>query len=210
MAHNEEHAEDRDDENVANSRGEVDKEKQEISSESGSEDENNTLRNCEEKIKDMEERLKEKESEAFDLKMENIKLKEKLRQEREIYERETKRRILKEKIDIFKEFLEVLDNIERALLSIENDNTEQTKGIRLIHDQLMKFLSSYGIKEIDVLNKPYDPNIAEIGEAVQTNDVPPNTVVKVLRSGYLIGDDVLRTAIVSVAVPLQEKKEESN
>ena len=210
MAHNEEHAEDRDDENVANSRGEVDKEKQEISSESGSEDENNTLRNCEEKIKGMEERLKEKESEAFDLKMENIKLKEKLRQEREIYERETKRRILKEKIDIFKEFLEVLDNIERALLSIENDNTEQTKGIRLIHDQLMKFLSSYGIKEIDVLNKPYDPNIAEIGEAVQTNDVPPNTVVKVLRSGYLIGDDVLRTAIVSVAVPLQEKKEESN
>ncbi len=210
MAHNEEHAGDRDDENVANSRDEVDKEKQEISSESGSEDENNTLRNCEEKIKDMEERLKEKESEAFDLKMENIKLKEKLRQEREIYERETKRRILKEKIDIFKEFLEVLDNIERALLSIENDNTEQTKGIRLIHDQLMKFLSSYGIKEIDVLNKPYDPNIAEIGEAVQTNDVPPNTVVKVLRSGYLIGDDVLRTAIVSVAVPLQEKKEESN
>lgn len=210
MAHNEEHAGDRDDENVANSRDEVDKEKQEISSESGSEDENNTLRNCEEKIKDMEERLKEKESEAFDLKMENIKLKEKLRQEREIYERETKRRILKEKIDIFKEFLEVLDNIERALLSIENDNTEQTKGIRLIHDQLMKFLSSYGIKEIDVLNKPYDPNIAEIVEAVQTNDVPPNTVVKVLRSGYLIGDDVLRTAIVSVAVPLQEKKEESN
>jgi molecular chaperone GrpE len=209
MAHNEEHAEDRDDENVANSRDKVDKEKQEISSESGS-DGNNTLRNCEEKIKDMEERLKEKESEAFDLKMENIKLKEKLRQEREIYERETKRRILKEKIDIFKEFLEVLDNIERALLSIENDNTEQTKGIRLIHDQLMKFLSSYGIKEIDVLNKPYDPNIAEIGEAVQTNDVPPNTVVKVLRSGYLIGDDVLRTAIVSVAVPLQEKKEESN
>jgi len=103
-----------------------------------------------------------------------------------------------------------LDNIERALLSIENDNNEQTKGIRLIHEQLMKFLSSYGIKEIDVLNKPYDPNIAEIGEAVETNEVLPNTVVKVLRRGYFIGDDVLRTAIVSVAVPLKEKKEESN
>ena len=210
MAHNEEHAGDRDDENVANSRDEVDKEKQETSSESNLEEQNNALRNCEEKMKDMKEQLKEKESEAFDLKMENIKLKEKLRQEREIYERETKRRILKEKIDIFKEFLEVLDNIERALLSIENDNNEQTKGIRLIHEQLMKFLSSYGIKEIDVLNKPYDPNIAEIGEAVETNEVLPNTVVKVLRRGYFIGDDVLRTAIVSVAVPLKEKKEESN
>lgn len=210
MAQNEEHTENINKDNVVNPCDEVDKEKQETSSESNLEEQNNALRNCEEKMKDMKEQLKEKESEAFDLKMENIKLKEKLRQEREIYERETKRRILKEKIDIFKEFLEVLDNIERALLSIENDNNEQTKGIRLIHEQLMKFLSSYGIKEIDVLNKPYDPNIAEIGEAVETNEVLPNTVVKVLRSGYFIGDDVLRTAIVSVAVPLKEKKEESN
>lgn len=210
MAQNEEHTENINKDNVVNPCDEVDKEKQETFSESNLEEQNNALRNCEEKMKDMKEQLKEKESEAFDLKMENIKLKEKLRQEREIYERETKRRILKEKIDIFKEFLEVLDNIERALLSIENDNNEQTKGIRLIHEQLMKFLSSYGIKEIDVLNKPYDPNIAEIGEAVETNEVLPNTVVKVLRRGYFIGDDVLRTAIVSVAVPLKEKKEESN
>lgn len=160
-------------------------------------------KSLEEKIKEIEETLKKKDSEIFDLKMENIKLKERLRLESEIYERELKRKLLKDRIDIFKEFLDFLDNIERAFESI-NDDSIHSKGIMLIKDQLLKFLSSYGIKEMDLLNKPYDPNIAEIGEIVHTNDYPPNTVVKILRKGYYMGDDVLRTAIVSVSKQPEE------
>jgi len=164
-----------------------------------------------EKLEDLEELLKEKDSEIFDLKMENIKLKEKLRKDSEIYEREIKRRLLKEKIDIFKEFLEVLDNIERAFESFNSDeNSEHFRGIKLIQEQLKKFLSSYGVKEIEVMNEPYNPNIADIGEVVYTNDYPPNTVVKVLRKGYYIGDDVLRTAVVSVAMPEEHRNKENN
>ncbi|BAL80817.1 nucleotide exchange factor GrpE [Caldisericum exile] len=169
----------------------------------------NQEKTLEEKLKEMEEELKKKESEIFDLKVENIKLKESLRQASDIYEKELKRKLLKERIEIFKEFLEVLDNFERAFESI-NDDSVHSKGIMLIKEQLMKFLSSYGIKEMDLLNKPYDPNIAEIGEVVATKDHEPNMVVKILRKGYYIGDDVLRTAVVAVSKESTENTSNQN
>ncbi|MFU2157525.1 MULTISPECIES: nucleotide exchange factor GrpE [Caldisericum] len=169
----------------------------------------NKERFLEDKLKEMEEELKKKESEIFDLKVENIKLKENLRQASDVYEKELRRKLLKDRIEIFKEFLEVLDNIERALESI-NDDSVHSKGIMLIKDQLMKFLSSYGVKEMDLLNKPYDPNIAEIGEVVETKDYKPNTVVKILRKGYYIGDDVLRTAVVAVSKEQSENSPNQN
>lgn len=169
----------------------------------------NTQNQLEEKVKEMENEIKKKENEIFDLKMENIKLKERLRQESDIYERELKRLVLKEKINIFKEFLEVLDNIERALESLNGDS-EHSKGLMLIKDQLFKFLSSYGIKEMDLINKPYDPNIADIGEVIETKDYPQGTVVKVLRKGYYIGDNVLRTAVVAVSKEPSENKNENS
>ncbi|MEF3245638.1 MAG: nucleotide exchange factor GrpE [Caldisericaceae bacterium] len=163
----------------------------------------------EKRVKQMEELLKEKDDENFNLKMENIKLKEKLRQEGEIFERETKRRILLERIKIFKEFLEILDNIERAFATLEGDS-EQLKGILLIKEQLDKFLKSFGVREMDVENKPFNPNICDVGEVVETDERSPNTVIKTLRKGYYIGDDILRTAVVSVAVPKNKNSNSEN
>jgi len=56
-------------------------------------------------------------------------------------------------------------------------------------------------------NKTYDPNIADISEVVETDEHEPNTVIKTLRKGYYIGDDILRPAFVIVAVPSNRNKE---
>ena len=108
------------------------------------------------------------------------------------------------------ELLEVLDNFERAIE--HSRKTEDIKsiilGIEMIYSQMKKIFEKYGIKEIEVEGKEFDPYLAEAVERVETNENPPNTVVKVIRKGYFIHDRVLRPARVAVAVPPEEEERE--
>ena len=166
--------------------------------------------NCDELVKALKEKdeiLSQKDQEITGLKIENIKLKEALRKESEILSRDAERKVNKGLGEMIAGFLEILDNFERALSSFESGNSNSKEGLLLIKNQIEKFLASYGVKEIEIIHKPYDPNLCEIGEIFETEEEEPNEVIKVLRKGYLLNDKVLRTAIVSVAVP---KKDNTN
>lgn len=157
--------------------------------------------------REKDEKLKELEDKIFELKLENIKLKEQVRKESEILSREVERRFLTEKSKLLREFLEIHDNFERATQNMDESENE-SRGLTLIKTQIEQFLSSQGVKEIELEGKMFDPNICEIGEVIEVEDEEKaNKILKVMRKGYYLGDTILRTAVVSVAVP---KNKDSN
>lgn len=92
--------------------------------------------------------------------------------------------------------LPVLDNFQRALNSQEGSKFKE--GIEMIIKQFKDILEREGLKEIDCLNQPFDPNFHEAVIQVEEDDKPENTVVEVLQTGYTFKDKVLRPAMVKV------------
>ncbi len=108
------------------------------------------------------------------------------------------------------DLLEVMDNFERALEYARK--TEDIKsivmGIEMVYSEMKKIFEKYGITEINVEGKEFDPYLAEAVEKVETTEAPPNTVVRVIRKGYKIHEKVLRPARVAVAIEPTEPQEE--
>lgn len=170
--------------------------------------------------KELEElRKREKELEEKIQKLETIAKNSNLRVaelQREVeYLKERYRRDLEEQRKYCYEkfaydLLEVLDNFERALEygRRSQDLKSILLGVEMIYSEMKKVFEKYGIREIAVEGKEFDPYVAEAVEKVETDQHPPNTVVKVIRKGYYIHDKVLRPARVAVAVPPEEEREE--
>jgi molecular chaperone GrpE len=93
--------------------------------------------------------------------------------------------------------LPVLDNFERALAHTEDD------GMVLVQKELMSVLESEGLRAIEALGAPFDPNLHEAVESHEEEGVTEPTVVKVYRTGYELKGKVLRAAMVVVARPAE-------
>lgn len=89
------------------------------------------------------------------------------------------------------ELLDVLDDIERAEAFLKDE------GLVLVKSKIIAILEKRGIKHIDVLQKEYDPVVAECIEIVDGEK--PNIVVKEIQKGYVIHDEILRIAKVAVS-----------
>jgi molecular chaperone GrpE len=104
-----------------------------------------------------------------------------------------------------KEMLAVADNFQRALESLPKDlgKNEALKnlvtGIEATGRQLQAALERFGIKKIDPLGQPFDPNFHRAMMEMEDTEQPPGTVVQVLQPGYMIYDRLLREALVAVA-----------
>jgi len=101
------------------------------------------------------------------------------------------------------EFLEVLDNLDRALAAVTQVDEPPTdplaRGVSLVRDQFLAKLEGFGVVRLPALGEPFD---ATQHEAVTTTPVPDASlhglVVAVVKEGYAIGDEVLRPAAVVV------------
>ena len=110
-------------------------------------------------------------------------------------------RILEERERLLRRFLQVADELERALREQRADVASLRHGVELTHRILMQLLEQEDVKPIGALGQPFDP---EWHEAVGTtteyeHGLQPYTVVEVLRPGYRLGDHLLRPARVLVA-----------
>jgi len=105
------------------------------------------------------------------------------------------------KADIIEELLPIVDDFERSLkLSKDRRETEAfVKGIDLIHQKLLKFLETQGVKQIDSLGKEFDVQYHDALLQIPRDDVPPHTVVEVVEKGYMLDERVLRHAKVVVS-----------
>lgn len=104
----------------------------------------------------------------------------------------------KAKADAALAFLPVYDNLERAL----NQGTEDKaflKGVEMTMTQLLNVLASLDIKPIEALGKPFDPNFHNAVMHVEDENLGENTVAQVFQTGFIMGDKVIRFAMVQVA-----------
>jgi len=92
---------------------------------------------------------------------------------------------------IYLKLLPFLDNLEKA------ESFVKDPGVKMVMDNFVTHLDKEGLKELDVLNKPFDPYTAEAIDIVpgKENDV----VVEILEKGYEFSGDVLRPAKVKVS-----------
>ncbi len=124
--------------------------------------------------------------------------------------RNFKKRAEKEKKDIYSyanekiicELLPVMDNFERAILSVEPENTSSEKmlrGIEMVFKQFEDVLNSSGLEKIDALGKPFDPNFHHAVMVEETEDFETETVLEVFQTGYSLNKKVIRPSMVKVA-----------
>lgn len=102
------------------------------------------------------------------------------------------------KIQVVKDLLPVVDDLERALGHLPDSLKEDkwAQGAAKVYDRLKKQLAAMGVTEIEALNQSFDPNLHE---AVQVEGEGDQQIVsEVLQSGYKIADLVVRHAIVKV------------
>lgn len=102
------------------------------------------------------------------------------------------------KIQVVKELLPVIDDLERALshLPYELKDNKWAQGTQKIHSRLTKQLEKLGISQIQALNQPFDPNLHEAISAEGDGD--QQVVSDVLQNGYIIGDQVIRHVLVKI------------
>lgn len=131
-----------------------------------------------------------------------------------------RRRTLKEKQDNFKyghqnlvkDLLSTVDNLERAVVHGEEnqdgDFQSLLQGVELVQRELLGALAKHGVERIEAKGTAFDPNVHEAMAQVASPDVPPNTVIDVLQTGYMIRDRMLRPARVVVSKAADEAQSE--
>ncbi len=95
------------------------------------------------------------------------------------------------------DIIPIVDNFERALNSLKDDSNEK-KGIEMIYNSLKNILEKYEVKEIDALDKEFDPNYHQAVMQGEDEEKNSNIVIEVMQKGYTYKDRVLRPAMVKV------------
>jgi molecular chaperone GrpE len=116
--------------------------------------------------------------------------------------REISKDIERARREILSEFLDVLDNLDRALDSAKGSASYEAllQGVDMVRRQFIAKLEGLGVTRIEALNQPFDPSLHEaISSVPAASPEQDGQVVGTVRSGYRIGDEVLRPAAVAVA-----------
>ena len=104
------------------------------------------------------------------------------------------------KIDTIQGMLPVYDNLERGLAQFKDeDDDPHKKGLEMIFNQYKEALTKLGVTQIDCVGKEFDPERHNAVMHIEDESCGENTVVEVLQQGFMLGDKVLRFAIVKVA-----------
>ena len=161
------------------------------------------VENLNEKIEENEElnlKIKKLEKEVEEFKDLNLRLKAEFDN--------FKRRTQKEKLTVYDSaksdciflFLEVLDNLERAVGLVEKKD-KFSEGIDLVVSKFYDVLKKVGVVEIESLGKSFNPNFHEAIKVVNDEKLEKNVVCEVFQKGFMLNDLVLRHALVVVANP---------
>jgi molecular chaperone GrpE len=106
-----------------------------------------------------------------------------------------------------RDVLAVADNMHRALEAIGPELREAAdgkvkaliEGVELTERELLKTLEKNGVKKFSPQGEKFDPNVHQAMYEIPTSDQPPGQVAQVIQAGYMIGDRVLRPAMVAVS-----------
>ncbi|WP_341760465.1 nucleotide exchange factor GrpE [Candidatus Endowatersipora endosymbiont of Watersipora subatra] len=108
-----------------------------------------------------------------------------------------------------RDILNVSDNLQRAIQAVPDQKSEEVsddfkalvEGVKMTQRDLLKVLVNHGIKklEIEPEGQKFDPNFHQAMFEIPNPNVPHNSIAEVIQDGYMIGERVLRPAMVGVA-----------
>ncbi len=104
---------------------------------------------------------------------------------------------------ILKDFLSIIDNLERALQHAKEGSEGESlvQGVELVHKQCAELLTRFNVTPVDAVGAQFDPVVHQAVSQVETDKHPENTVADEFQKGYRLHDRLLRPALVTVAVP---------
>ena len=117
-----------------------------------------------------------------------------------------------------KESLAILDNLQRAKVAIKNNDTLKNnkdldkflENISIIEKDLVSIFEKNNIKKIDAQGKKFDPNLHQAMTEIEDNNSEAGTIIQEIQAGYMLGDRLLRPALVAVAKKNKHKDEEKS
>lgn len=159
----------------------------------------------------LQERIKNLTEERDRLKAELADVRDKHLRARADYENLVKR-VAKETQDssraakggILLRLLGLFETLEKAVKDAESRTGVDAKGLKLLLEEWRKFLKDEGIREIDAIGHAFNYKHHQAVDRVESADKPEGTVVEVVQRGYLHHGDILRPALVKVAVPARK------
>ncbi|RIE04477.1 nucleotide exchange factor GrpE [Cohnella faecalis] len=105
-------------------------------------------------------------------------------------------------LKLVNQLLPVVDNFQRALQTSGGENGEAgtfAKGVEMIYRQLFEVLENEGLKKMEPVGQPFDPEHHQAIMAVESDEHEEGIVVEVVQSGYWLKDKVIRPAMVKVS-----------
>ncbi|WP_226663395.1 nucleotide exchange factor GrpE [Microbulbifer aggregans] len=103
---------------------------------------------------------------------------------------------------LIKDLLPVVDNLERAIATIDSEHEAHkavVEGIELTQKSFIDTLTKSGVEVIDPAGEPFDPELHQAMAQVPNGDVEPNTVLEVFQKGYRLNGRLVRPAMVVVS-----------
>jgi len=157
----------------------------------------------EEKLKDTEEKLLRSLAEV-----EN---------QRRRFEKEIKDAFEFGSFNFAKESLAILDNLQRAKEAIKNDETLKInkdldkflENITIVEKDLISIFEKNNIKKIESLKKKFNPNFHQAMSEIEDDKADPGTILHEIQAGYLLGERLLRPALVGVSKKKSSKDQEN-
>ena len=103
-------------------------------------------------------------------------------------------------VDLLQDVLPVVDDFDRALTVDAGDGgAAYRKGVELIHAKLYDLLRKHGVRPLDTIGADFDPNLHQAVMHEESAEHRDGEVIGELQKGYMIGDRLLRPAMVKVA-----------
>ena len=162
------------------------------------------------KEKSTEEKLKEAEEKL-------LRSLAEIENQRRRFEKEIKEAFEFGSFNFAKENLATLDNLQRAKEAIKNDEKLKNsndldkflENINIIEKDLITIFERNKIKKIDTKGKKFDPNFHQAMSEIEDDKVEPGSIIQEIQAGYMLGERLLRPALVSVAKKKDKKVEEN-
>lgn len=155
---------------------------------------------------DLEAKVESLEAELSEAKDQSLRVAAEMQNLRKRAERDVENAHKFGQEKLINELLPVLDNLDRAIASVdqsEGEPAEEVKsileGVELTRKSTLEALKKFSVEVVEPYGEPFDPNLHEAMTMVPSDTVEPNSVVDVLQKGYVLNGRLLRAAMVVVS-----------
>ena len=177
----------------------------------------------ESETKTVEKKLEESETKTVEKKLEETEEKllrslAEIENQRRRFEKEVKDAFEFGSFNFAKESLAILDNLQRAKMAIKNDEALKNskdldkflENITVIESDLISIFEKNRIKKINTRNQKFDPNLHQAMSEIEDEKAETGTILQDIQPGYMLGERLLRPALVAVAKKKSFKNEQND